>query len=265
MAQPKVVLMSAGHRFTESGEGIATGTRVYFDAAARPDLASVDLPVMGEAWDAVYTGLYCINIDKTPIGEDTSAGYQYVCSYSSYSVPGDILSSDRVVPEISVTVSTDAAFDSYTHNPEKDEAIYSSPTGSVWTKIADDISVNRLTPTAHVSITERYTGTIGDLLASNVGLVGRLNVAAMWGHGIGTILFNGVTASPVKTLVEGVTKIGWNRTYSYSIRYLEGITAHTWQYIFVKGKYVQLSTTASTTGMAAVRPYEYATLPNPLA
>ena len=85
------------------------------------------------------------------------------------------------------------------------------------------LSISRLTPGTNVSITSRYTGKIEDLLADNLAYTGRLNDTAMWGHGRGCILYNGSTASPVKYLSDGVTVVKWNRTHSYSIRYLPGV------------------------------------------
>lgn len=265
MSRPNVVLMSSGYQLIEGLDDQWTGTKLFFDAATRTDKASVTLPAPGDSWSDAIPGLICAFVDTRPIGEDTSAGFQYVCYYSTLITTPDILTSERTAPEVSVSVSTDAAFDTWSHDPAKQTKIYKTTNETDFTEIQDIVSLSRLTPQTNITMTQRYTGSISDLLASNASLVGKINNAEMWGIGIGNILFNGVNAVPVKTIVDGVSKIGWNRVYSYSVRYLPGIAAHAWQCVFVEGKYVRLSTSASAGGYTGMDPYEYATLPNPLA
>lgn len=259
-----VVLMSAGNRISFA-EDVSTGTRLYFDAHTRSDLTAVELPALTDSWSDEHDRLRVVGVDKTPIGEDTSAGFQYLVSYSTAQPAADVLSSWRGDPLSAVTVSTEASFDTYTHSPGEDSTIYQSEDLNTWSPITDSVSISRLTPGTNVSITSRYTGKIEDLLADNLAYTGRLNDTAMWGHGRGCILYNGSTASPVKYLSDGVTVVKWNRTHSYSIRYLPGVDEDTWQYVFVKGKYVVLSTEDSTSGVNALAPYKYTNIPNPLS
>lgn len=266
--RPTVYLISAGYRFTESDE-VWSGTKVFYDSAARPSIAdTVVLPKIGDKWDETYDLMFCVNIDKTPIGDDTSAGFQYICTYSSYQTDSDVLKSGEgfARKEISVTISTDASFDSYTYGADGVQKLYVTSMGDVFGELTESATVNRMTPNTNVVITERYDGKIKDILENNASLVGRLNVGPMWGYGKGMILFNGITATPIKGLSKatGKTVIKWNRSYNYSIRHLKDIDEDAWQFVFVQGFYVRLANDDNVAGMKAMDPYGYASIPNPL-
>lgn len=271
MAEPttsQVVLMSAGWSLVTSEYGEVTGTRVYFDASAVPNKATVNLPAVGDAWDTgVNAGVKIRNVVKSPIGEDTSSGFMYVCSYSSDYGAGDMLSSDRTDKQISVHVSTGGEFDSYTVTSGEGTDVYTSQNLTDWTKLKDSISIHKMTPQTNVTVTERYTGTIGDLIAENAAYAGKLNTSTMWGLARGMVLCTGVTAVPIKVVVDKAKVINWNRQYNYVIRHITvpGATVeNAWQAVFVKGKYVILSNSDSSSGVNAMAPYEYAELPDPL-
>lgn len=266
--RPTVYLISAGYRFTESDE-VWSGTKVFYDTAARPGVTdTVTLPNIGDKWDETYDLMFCVNIDKTPIGDDTSAGFQYICTYSSYRTDSDVLKSGDgfARKEISVTVSTDASFDSYTYGADGAQKLYVTDDGSVFGELTESATVNRMTPNTNIVITERYDGNIKDILTDNASLVGKLNASPMWGYARGMILFNGVTATPIKGLSKatGKTIIKWNRSYNYSIRHLKNIDEEAWQFVFVQGFYVRLANDDNVAGMNAMNPYEYASLPDPL-
>jgi len=257
-----VVLMSRGWKLSDTENGGKTGARVYFDAATRPDKTPVALPVIGDEWDSTFDLVFCINIDKVPIGEDASAGFMYSVQYSTYENAGDILTDEVVQPQISVNVSTGGEFDSYTLDSET--TTYKTTNLTTFTEIVDNPSISRMSLQTNVQITARYIGTIESLIAENNTYAGRLNTAAMWGVPRGNILLTGVTAQPVKVIVLGTALIKWNRTYNYSIRHLKDISSDTWQYVFHQGKYVVLANAENSAGINALAPYLYAALPNPL-
>jgi len=261
MATP-VVLMSQGWRLSDTENGGKTGSRVYFDAATRPDKTPVELPVIGDEWDSTFDLVLCLSIDKVPIGADASAGFMYSVQYSTYENAGDILTTEVDLPQISVNVSTGGEFDSYLLDSET--TTYKTTDLTTFTEIVDNPSISRMSLQTNVQITARYIGTIESLIAENTTYTGRLNTATMWGVPRGNILLTGVTAQPVKVIELGTAQIKWNRTYNYSIRHLKGITGDTWQYVFHQGKYVVLASAETSAGIDALAPYLYTTLPNPL-
>lgn len=267
----QVILMSAGWSLMKGEYGERSGTKVYFDAGARPSATTVDEPLVGDAWDdGDNKDVFLQSITQSPIGEDTSAGFMYVCSFSTNYGSADILDIDRTDKQVSVTVSTGGEFDSYTHDPDSGEggSLYESINLTDWTKITDSMTIARMNPTTNVTISERYIGKVSDLIGENALYTGKLNDEEMWGLGRGMILCTGVTAVPIKVLFGGARIIKWNRQYNYSIRHLsnpEGaVVENAWQMVFHKGKYVMLSNSDSSDGIDAVAPYLYATLPNPL-
>lgn len=266
MAQ--VFLTSAGWQLVQ-GQDETTGQRVYFDIASRPDAAAVTLPVLGDAWDQANPNVTVRQVAKAPIGEDASAGFMYVVSYSNARTQRDYLGSNA--DNVSVSITSSATFDAYTFQPQNGDGtpnastLYYTADGSSFSQIRTTQTVQKMTPVTNVSCTYRYSQSISTLLSQNAGLVGKVNNATMWGVGSGCILFLGTSAVPVKAIDAGDTTIHWNVTENFSIRYLPGKTTDTWQYVFKDGIYVRLANAQTSGGITAMNPYLYATLPDPLA
>ena len=261
MAQPSVVLLTQGYSVTDTIDHTSTGQRVYVDAKVRPDLTPTTLPSKGTAWGSGVSGLYLTSITKSTLGDDASLGYMYVAAYGPTPTGKDVYSDDGG-NHIGVSLSTGAEWSSQTVDPDNGAlTLYAQSMGSgSWTKLTTAMPLTRLTPLSNVAVTYRYKSTISTLLEANANLVGKLNNAELWGNGVGTVLFQGTSAVPVKVITDSGTVIEWNVTDNYSIKVIEGITEDTWQYTYYNGTWVRLSTTASDTGL--VNTYGYATLPD---
>jgi hypothetical protein len=255
--------MSGGWQLIQSVDGL-TGQRVYFDAAAVPSGTSTTLPELGDVWE---TGSLAVvqSITKAPIGDDTSAGYAYTVTYGSNQVTSDPLSDDDVV---SISVTSAAEYDSWSVDPGQGDTAYSTSNGTDFVLIDKPLVAGRMNPIQNVTITQRVrSDTPMALLQADAAFVGKVNASAMWSYGAGQILYTGMTASPVKELdsLTGDTKIQWNVQYNYQIRTIKGWAANQWEAVFYKGKYVRLSSEASTAGYPAFLRYETASIPDPLS
>lgn len=257
-----VFLASAGYRLT-LGLSESTGQKIFFDASARPDATTTTLPVIGDSWDNSYPGITCRQIDKVPIGDDTSAGFMYTCSYSSAAVQRDYLEAQG---NVSVSITVGSKFDSWTNpSPIKGgKELWKTTDGMSWYKIDAPQPISVQFPVTNVSVTSRYRGNALDLIAINQGVIGCINSGSMWGFGAGCILFTGTTASPVKEINNGETVVAWNINDTYSIRTLPNITEDTWQHTFSYGEYVRLAT-KSGNSFTYINTYAYATLPDKLS
>lgn len=91
-------------------------------------------------------------------------------------------------------------------------------------------------------------------------LNGSVNAASMWGQGAGCIYYGGIQASPVQEIRNSAKQINWNVTNTYQIKYIPGVGADTWDYVFADGGYSKLYSAASDG--SARQLYTRASIPN---
>lgn len=262
-----VVLMGVGWDLTTQFEGPTTGQRVYWDAAAVPHKSPTTLPELGEPWEAGSLAL-AQRITKTPLGDDPSVGFAYTVTYSDESSAVDWMGQDD--SNIVIGIQSGAEYDSYTLDPNAGDQLWAYDPGTASYIALDKAMVlGKMSPVQTITITKRSrSSNIVSLLSTDAELVGCINDDSWNGFAIGTVLYMGMTASPVKEQddFDAKTKVAWNVTYTYRVRLLPGVASDSWQYVFVAGGYVRLSKDGATEdGFTAYDKYKYASIPNPLA
>ncbi len=267
------VLIDQG-RVAEKGWSGNAIQLTYVSSTVRPDVTPTLLPNIGDNYNVLTTSLstqtvlpsadtnmLCKRITESYFADDHTVGSIYTVFYDTVDERIFVEPTDDE-DEVVMSIQSGAEVDNYTYVPEQETTKLYVYIGGAWTQIESTQNIPKTTVLTNVQTTSRYRLTPTQIIALG-DLAGHTNNATMWGQGIGCILYNGINAQPLQEVYEDNKIISWNVTNSYTIRYIPGVTSNSWNYIFYKGEYTQLSTTNSSGGIISL--YSTASIPNDIA
>lgn len=269
-----VVLMDRGHRLT-TGINVDndTATAVYWTASARPDLTPTTLPEFGDSWmdpiNGAYPSLTLETVDRAPIVDDHTIGYEYICTYRRESAatwkplddPASFISN---VPSI----NSSGEFDSWEYagtttsfvSGATATSLYFAPSSGASPEIIiDPKTIHRMTCIINLSVTSKQAGTFTSMLNDLYEYTGKINNSSWNGVGVGNVLCTGGTLTPLADITAGVKSIKYMRTLNFSIKAVPGGSTYNWDRVFHNGNYGLLYTDKD--GNDQIHLYETASLP----
>lgn len=269
-------LLYAGHS-AQIGDTL-TFAETWISHNLRPDLPSNEyLPDVGDfilsanilSANSIMTNrlteLRCRSIAENEYLEGNVRGMIYSVLYDNQgpeALNNDPTDDDSVVI---LNVSSGAQVDSYTKDPE-DKTVaklyVKDPLGGY--KEAKDYTTTKITTLITVNTTKRYRSlSMSDVIAKSA-LAGYTNTSTMWGQPAGCVRYEGASAQPISEVDPAdtsKTKLTWNITNNYSIKYIPGFAnLPAWDHVWYAGYYTRLYDDIVGTNYKLL--YPRTTLPN---
>lgn len=269
-------LLYAGHA-AQVGD-VLTFSETWISHNLRPDLSTTYLPEVGDfilsgniIADKSIMANQLVNLRVRSISEGeylegNVRGMIYSVLYDDqgpktlYADPTN--DDDNVI----ISISSGAQVDTFTKDPSDKSATKYYVRDGGTTSEAKNLTINKITSLINVSTTNRKRNLSMTEIIAIGEKAGYTNTSTMWGIAAGCVLYNGHSAAPLTEVDPSntaLTKLSWNVTHNYSIKYIPGVqfvNEPTWDHVFYNGEYTKIYVDEAETDYLKLYPRD--TLPD---